>query len=171
MAVAFLYNDNQDFLFLQKDSNSPFLPGHLVPIGGHIEGHEINDPMKACLREIGEETGLLESSINNLALRYIVLRVKDNKEIRIQYVYFGDVAKEHTLVESEEGQLSWINGKKIIDLQVSATTKEIINHYFTYRKSTDQVYVGSMKDFEGEPQITWSILEDWEQQSGILIKD
>lgn len=162
MAVAFLFKDKQDVLFLKKDSNSTFLAGHLVPIGGHIEGDEINNPEKACLREIEEETGLLETNISNLTLRYIVLRMKDNKEIRIQYVYFGDVSKESKVVESEEGQLSWINYDKIFDQNVSATTKEIITHYFTDGKFTDQVYVGSMKSFEGHPQITWAILEDWE---------
>lgn len=36
MAVAFLINEMGQIIFLQKDDNSSFLAGHLVPIGGHI---------------------------------------------------------------------------------------------------------------------------------------
>nr|WP_245827691.1 NUDIX domain-containing protein [Paenisporosarcina indica] len=162
MAVAFLFNDNQKVLFLHKKSTSTFLPGLLVPIGGHIEGEEIEDPNKACLREIEEETGLLVNHIDSLTLRYVVLRMKDKNEIRIQYVYFGNVMSESELIESDEGQLSWIESKDISQQNVTATTREIIKHYFVEGIGTDQVYVGSMKSFKGEPLITWAVLEDWE---------
>lgn len=52
MTVAFLYNDKQEVLFLQKKSNSPFLPGRKVPVGGHMEEEEINTPYYACIREV-----------------------------------------------------------------------------------------------------------------------
>ncbi|MBP1917451.1 8-oxo-dGTP pyrophosphatase MutT (NUDIX family) [Lederbergia galactosidilyticus] len=54
--MAFLLNEEQEVLFLQKRPKDSFLAGHLVPIGGHIDGDEINDPKKACIREIKEET-------------------------------------------------------------------------------------------------------------------
>ena len=81
MAVAFLFNEEQEVLFLQKKQKDTFLAGFLVPIGGHIEGEEMNEPQKACLREIEEETGIKSEFIDNLALRYIVLRIKDHQEI------------------------------------------------------------------------------------------
>lgn len=162
MAVAFLFNGEQSVLFLRKKSTSSFLPGLLVPIGGHIEGEEIENPTKACLREIEEETGLLDKHINDLKLRYIVLRMKDNNEIRIQYVYFGNVISGSELIESDEGQLSWIDIKKISQKNVTATTKEIIRHFFDEGKNTDHVNVGSMKSSKGNPEITWGLLEDWE---------
>ncbi|KKI91117.1 hypothetical protein WQ54_16680 [Bacillus sp. SA1-12] len=98
MAVAFLLNEEQEVLFLQKKPKETSLAGLLVPIGGHIEGDEIDEPQKACLREIEEETGLKSDYIYNLTLRYIVLRIKENQEIRIQYVFFGNVSKNSTLV-------------------------------------------------------------------------
>lgn len=52
LAVAFLLNEEQEVLFLQKKQKDTFLAGSLVPIGGHIEGDEINEPQKACFREI-----------------------------------------------------------------------------------------------------------------------
>lgn len=162
MAVAFLLNEGQEVLFLQKKPKDLFLAGLLVPVGGHIEENEMSEPQTACLREIEEETGLKSHNINNLALRYIVLRIKENKEIRIQYVFFGNVSKSSKLIESDEGSLSWINDKDIINRNISATTKEIAKHYEEIGKFTEKVYVGSMKSIKGKPEITWGILEDWE---------
>jgi 8-oxo-dGTP diphosphatase len=162
MAVAFLLSEEQEVLFLQKKPEDTFLAGYLVPIGGHIESDEINEPKKACLREIEEETGLNREYINNLTLRYIVLRNKENQEIRIQYVFFGNVSKNSTLIESDEGSLAWVNYKGISNLNVSATTNEIVKHYNEIGKSSEKVYVGSMKSLKGIPEITWGLLEDWE---------
>ncbi len=162
MAVAFLLNDEKEVLFLQKKPKDTFLAGMLVPIGGHIEGDEMYDPQTACFREIEEETGINNNSISSLTLRYIVLRMKENKEIRIQYVFFGNVSKGSKLIESDEGLLAWINVKDIKNQNVSATTKEIAKHYEKIGKLTEKVYVGSMKSIKGKPEITWGILEDWE---------
>ena len=163
MAVAFLFNEKQEVLLLQKKQNNTFLAGFLVPIGGHIEGDEINEPQKACFREIEEETGLKKDSIDHLTLRYIVLRIKDNQEIRIQYVFVGHVSKNSTLIESDEGSLFCIHYKDILQNdRVSATTIEIIKHYDQISKYNEQVYVGSMKSTKGNPDVTWGLLEDWE---------
>ncbi|UOQ46847.1 NUDIX domain-containing protein [Gracilibacillus caseinilyticus] len=165
MAVAFLYNKKEEILFLQKKKRSALHPGLLVPIGGHIEGDEINEPKKACLREIEEETGLKSHCIKDLTLRYIVLRVKSHQEVRIQYVFNGTVSEQATLIESEEGSLSWLSYEDIIlNHNVTATTKEIVNHYDRTGKFDGKIYVGSMTSIEGKPDITWGLLEDWEPQ-------
>ena len=162
MAVAFLFNEEQEVLFLQKKQKDTFLAGFLVPIGGHIEGEEMNEPQKACIREIEEETGIKSEFIDNLALRYIVLRIKDDQEIRIQYVFFGKLLNNTTLIESDEGKLKWIGYNDIPTQNVSATTIEIVKHYKEIGKSNEKVYVGSMKSLKGKPDITWGLLEDWE---------
>lgn len=162
MAVAFLLNEEQEVLFLQKRPKDTFLAGLLVPIGGHIEDGEINDPKNACIREIEEETGLRSDCIENLALRYIVLRIKDNQEIRIQHVFFGNISKNATLTESDEGSLEWVCCKEIPNQNVSATTIEIVKHYKEIGTFTESVYIGSMRSLEGRPEMTWGLLEDWE---------
>lgn len=162
MAVAFLLNEEQEALFLQKKPKDSFFAGFLVPIGGHMEGDEINEPEKACLREIEEETGLKGNYINNLTLRYVVLRAKEHREIRIQYVFFGTVSKNSTLIESDEGSLEWVKFEDIANQDVSVTTKEIVKHYSDIGDSTREKYVGSMKSLKGEPTITWGLLDDWE---------
>ncbi|MCJ7843588.1 NUDIX hydrolase [Lederbergia sp. NSJ-179] len=162
MAVAFLLNEEQEVLFLQKRSKDIFLAGHLVPIGGHIDGDEVNDPKKACIREIEEETGIKSDCIEDLSLRYIVLRLKDNQEIRIQYVFLGKISKNSTLNESDEGSLEWLDFMEIPNRNVSATTIEIAKHYMELGTSTEKTYVGSMSSLNGNPQINWALLEDWE---------
>lgn len=162
MAVAFLLNEEQEVLFLQKEQKSTFLAGLLVPIGGHMEETEINEPQKACLREVQEETGLKGESIEKLKLRYIVHRIKGSHEIRIQYVFFGTVSKNSTLIKSDEGSLKWIGYKDIPNHNVTATTIEIAKHYKEIAKYNEAVYVGSMKSEKGNPEITWGLLEDWE---------
>ncbi|WP_413382026.1 NUDIX domain-containing protein [Alkalihalobacillus sp. 1P02AB] len=161
MAVAFLMNEDEQILFLQKKEKSAFLPGMLVPIGGHMETAEMNEPKVACLREVKEETGLRAEDIHHLTLKYIVLRMKGIEEIRMQYVFFGHVTKARLLLESDEGKLSWQHQKVIRNTSVTATTKEIIHHYRNEQKN-EQVYVGTMKANGENPAITWALLEDWE---------
>lgn len=163
MAVAFLLNEEQEVLLLQKKPKSTFLAGFLVPIGGHIENNEINDPEKACLREIKEETGLKKESIVKFKLRYIMVRNSKNKETRIQYVFWGSVFKNTTLKESDEGALEWVRLNEITNKNVSETTKEIVGHYCNVVNLDREIYVGSMKSLNGKPAITWGILQDWEE--------
>lgn len=119
---------------------------------GHIEGDEIYEPQKACTREIEEETGLRSECIEDLSLRYIVLRLKESQEIRIQYVFFGNVSKNPTLIEIDEGSLKWVGFKDIPNHNVSATTVEIVKHYKEIATFTEEVYVGSMKSLNGNPR-------------------
>ncbi|WP_273717062.1 NUDIX hydrolase [Alkalihalobacillus pseudalcaliphilus] len=158
--MAFIFNKKNELLFLQKKTTSPFLPGMLVPIGGHLEEGEISDPYRACLRELEEETGLTDEHIQGLSLKYMVFRNKSNREIRTQYVFFGVLMHDQPLVESEEGSLSWIPIKQIESKSVSATTLEIIRHASTHQD--DHVWVGTMRSIKRKPAITWALLEDWE---------
>ncbi|KRG14684.1 hypothetical protein ACA30_10260 [Virgibacillus soli] len=95
-----------------------------------------------------------------LTLRYIILRLKDNQEIRIQYVFFGNISKNSLLTEREEGLLEWLDYMEISNRNVSATTIEIVKHYMELGTSTEKIYVGSMKSLNGNPEIAWALLED-----------
>lgn len=59
MAVAFLLNEEQEVLFLQKKQNDTFLAGFLVPIGGHIEKN--SKLKKWMVRFNGVETKYLQN--------------------------------------------------------------------------------------------------------------
>lgn len=158
MAGVFLFC-GEKWLFLEKPAEARFLAGLLVPVGGHMEAGEMNAPQEALLREIREETGLGGEDISGLALRYVMLRIK-GAEIRIQYIYFGE-ARHDRVRESGEGKLVWVDGEALQRMPVTATTRELLAHYAAHRDSP-HVYVGTMRSEDGEPAVTWALLEDWE---------
>ncbi|MEK4970014.1 NUDIX domain-containing protein [Cytobacillus sp. FSL M8-0252] len=158
MAVAFLTNRNGEVLLLQKPSTHAFLPGKLVPIGGHMEPDELNDPERAIIREVQEETGLI---LEKLQLKYIVHRLKaDENEIRVQYVFFASLKENGPIISGEEGELCWIRMKNLEKENVSETSRAIASHYNEHLEN-ELIYTGTMKSDNGKPTITWSVLEDW----------
>ncbi|OKP85065.1 hypothetical protein A3844_17560 [Paenibacillus helianthi] len=167
MAVAFLLNERREMLFLQKKSTSAFLPGQLVPIGGHMEGEEISEPKRACLREIEEETGLAEHALAGLELRYIVHRIKDESEIRIQYIFTGEVQSGSRLMESDEGRLMWVDCGNVLNQRVTASTKEVVRHYLETGIHNHTTYIGTMHGLQGQAAMSWAVLEDWESRGSL----
>ena len=153
LATAFLINGDR-LLLMRRSPNMRLLPGRWAPIGGHLEADEINDPQAACMREICEETGLADSHLVDLSLRYVVHRRRDN-EIRTQYMYFGFTSKE-SVGRTEEGELCWVQLDRALDLDVSATTQFTLEHYTRLGSQTDCVYVGTVDVHNGKPVIRWT---------------
>lgn len=138
MATAFIQNNGQ-VLMMKKKKNKFIDFEFWTALGGHIEPSEINDPRKAVLREIEEESGLQKTDIGQLELRYILKRLKGD-EIRIQYVYFGSTSRNE-FVESDEGELYWIDEREVCSLKLSAIVREMFNHYLA-NKNRKEINVG-----------------------------
>jgi 8-oxo-dGTP diphosphatase len=85
-AGAFLKNSGC-YLLMKCSSKRKIAPNVWSCIGGHMETYELNDPIKTCLREIKEETGITGEHIFNLKLRYIIIR-RYKETIRQNYIYF-----------------------------------------------------------------------------------
>ena len=145
MATALLMNENDDVLFLQKGEDHHFLPGYLVPIGGHMEEEEMSDPKRACLREISEEAGLVEDDLTNLKLKYIVHRILED-EIRIQYLFVAGVKKGAQLIESDEGELYWKSLQQIETSKITKPIKYAAKHFFDEGKKSDEIVVLSFDE-------------------------
>lgn len=133
--------------------------------GGHFEQDELNEPKACVLRELQEETGLTENDIENLAMRYVTLRLK-NGEIRQNYYFFADlsqavlerwglaeggryegaVAERKPIVldgiSSNEGRLEWVPIEKVLELEMPASAKHMMQHYLAVGMNTDAVYGG-----------------------------
>lgn len=111
--------------------------------GGHFEQEELNDPRACVLRELQEETGLTENDMENLALRYVVLRLK-NGEIRQNYYFFADLKEEvlRNIPESTEGRLEWISNERLLEVKMPVSAKFMIRHYLAVGKDTDCMYGG-----------------------------
>jgi 8-oxo-dGTP diphosphatase len=157
MATAYLFKGNQVLLIKKSGSrlyDSEFWSG----LGGHLEANELNYPRHACFREIYEESGIDESEVMDLKLRYILFRIKEN-EIRQQFVYFGSTAKKDLLV-SEEGELFWISIDEIMNLNLSRINKYMIEHYLE-NQEREEIIVGTITiNDEQETEIQWSELKD-----------
>ncbi|MDQ0350260.1 8-oxo-dGTP diphosphatase [Alkalibacillus filiformis] len=163
-AAAFLFNESEEVLLLQKKADAKFLAGKRVPIGGHMEIGEMNDPESACIREIKEETGLEQHQVSNLTLKYVVHRMKGDY-IYIQFIFFGKLQPNVDVVESDEGELNWIPSDRLKDENVTEAIRELARHYEEKGQYDDEVYVGAMFSNEGQPQMSWSVLQDWERLS------
>ncbi|GEN45493.1 NUDIX hydrolase [Alkalibacillus haloalkaliphilus] len=163
-AAAFLFNENDEVLLLQKKTDAKFLAGKRVPIGGHMETGEMNDPQSACLREIYEETGIEQNQVSDLTHKYVVHRMK-NDHIYIQFIYFGKLQSNVDVVESDEGELNWIPSARLKDENVTEAIRELVMHYEDIGQYDEEIYVGAMLSNEGEPQMSWSVLQDWERLS------
>lgn len=126
--------------------------------GGHFEKEELNDAAACVLRELYEETGLTNNDIENLSLRYVTVRLKNN-ELRQNYYFFADLVNENKELTSNEGRLKWfrIDELKENPPEMPFTAQYVVKHYVEVGKDTDILYAGAatengvvfceMKDF------------------------
>lgn len=112
--------------------------------GGHFEKDELNDAKFCVLRELYEETGLTERDIDNLALRYVTLTLK-NGEIRQNYYYFAELKDNKRSIVSNEGSLKWFQIEELADNmpEMPFSSYYVIKHYIEVGKDTNALYVGA----------------------------
>lgn len=129
-------------LLLYRVGSRVISNSYTASAGGHFEKEELNDARACVLRELYEETGLTEHDIDNLALRYVTLRLK-NGEIRQNYYYFADLNSERELVSSE-GSLKWFKMSELLDNmpEMPFSSHYVVKHYIEVGKDTDALYVG-----------------------------
>jgi len=111
-------------------------------IGGHFEKDELNNPKACVLRELFEETGIKDSNIGNVKLKYITLRMKNN-EIRQNYYYFAELCNSELVIsECSEGVLDWVDINEILEKEMPFTAKECLKHYLAIGKDNDKLFGG-----------------------------
>ena len=135
---------NQNMLMLYRIGSKVVEPSW-CGIGGHFEQEELNDPQTCMLRELQEEIGLQASSLENLKLRYVTLRLK-NGEVRQNSYYFADLktGKEVNLVSNED-EVKWIPFEEVMDREMPLTAKFMLTHYMETGRFTDCLYGGVSK--------------------------
>lgn len=157
MTTAYLFHEDE-VLMIKRSSSRVFNFEFWSGVGGHIEPEEINDPKAAALREIYEESGLMQQEIKDFSLRYILLRLKDD-EIRQQYIYFGRTDRKDC-TPSDEGELFWIKQENLARLHMSTLNRLMLEDYFRNPDCTG-VKVGTISAVDnGEPYIQWAELKD-----------
>lgn len=91
--------------------------GKWIGIGGKFEDKE--SPEDCLLREVREETGLY---LTRYAYRGLVTFVSDVYETEYMHLFTAD-AFEGTLIDCDEGELSWLKWAQLFELPMWAGDK------------------------------------------------
>ena len=158
--AAFLQNGNQ-YLLMKRADNRKINPGFWSGVGGHIEPHEINDPISACYREIEEESGIARDKIVSLDLMYIITR-RSKEEIRQSYIYFGKTTISN-VIQTDEGVLFWVPYNELFEREYTATYTAMLEHYAKRNQHDYAVYVGVADGDSGRLKMNWARCEDFEK--------
>lgn len=109
--LCYLKRDNQYLFMLRNKEKNDLNEGKWIGIGGHIEPGETKE--EALIREVKEETGF---TINSFSYRGEILFINNDYQ-EIMYIFTSDdFAGE--MIECDEGELSWIDKDKILDLNL-----------------------------------------------------
>lgn len=144
-----LYLKSGDRLLLLYRIGSRVVSDHSYTgsAGGHFEKEELNDAKACVLRELYEETGLTEGDIENLSLRYVTIRLKNN-ELRQNYYFFADLIDGEKSLISNEGELKWFTMDELFDNPpvMPFTAHYVVKHYVEIGKDTAALYAGAATD-------------------------
>jgi len=153
---AFLKHDGK-VLLLRRSETRRYHPGKWSYIGGNIEIGET--PIEACYREITEESGISRESVISLNLLYILIR-QTGGELRQNYIYFGESLHDN-VIDTDEGQLSWVNENELAQYDFSATYKAMIEHYMARNPADRNLYVGVSEIENDILNMTFTKCEDF----------
>ncbi|MBE6901065.1 MAG: NUDIX domain-containing protein [Ruminococcaceae bacterium] len=129
------------FYLLYRQGGSVVSDCYTGTAGGHFEPHELNDARACVLRELYEETGLSESDISDLRMRYITLRLK-NGEVRQNYYFFAEL-KEPAELKSSEGEIRCFSREELSALPMPESAYQMLTHYLAEGCETDLLYSGA----------------------------
>lgn len=144
MASLYLM-DGEKMLFLYRVGSRVVSDSYIGSAGGHFEKEELNDAKACVLRELHEETGLVENDIENLSLRYVTLRLRDG-EIRQNYYFFADLVNKDIALKSNEGGLEWADMEKSLELEMPYTAKYVVEHFLKEGRKNKKLYVGAASE-------------------------
>ena len=139
-----LYLRHGSKLLLLYRIGSKVVPdSYTASAGGHFEKEELNDAKACVMRELYEETGLVEQEIDRLSLRYVTLRLK-NDEIRQNYYFFADLIDSEKVITSNEGNMKWFQMEELLrnTPEMPFTAHYVVKHYIETGKDNDVLYAG-----------------------------
>ncbi|MNI14583.1 8-oxo-dGTP diphosphatase [compost metagenome] len=159
MSTALLMNPQNELLMMKRSMTRTLSPGLWAAVGGHLESYELNNPRAACLREIAEETGILEHEIDHLRMQYVLIRL-NKSEIRQQFFYIG-TTNHNPRISTDEGELHWIPRAEVLQRPMPFIFRSLLEHYWEHG-DTSFPWVGTaglMSD-TSQPTLHWNPLLD-----------
>ena len=109
--LCYLKKDSQYLFMLRNKEKNDLNEGKWIGIGGHIEPGETKE--EALIREVKEETGF---TIKSFSYRGEILFINNDYQ-EIMYIFTSDDFIGE-MIECDEGELSWIDEDKILDLNL-----------------------------------------------------
>ncbi len=134
-----LYIQWQDEVLLLYRIASRVVEPSWVGIGGHFEPQEVHNPRACVLRELREETGLTESSLEDLRLRYVSLR-HNGSELRQNFYFFARLRGEKPPLSCTEGHLRWVKWDLVPMLPMPITARNCVEHYLRQGHLNHRLY-------------------------------
>ena len=140
--MASIYISRDDKMLMLYRIGSSVVPPSWCGIGGHFEEYELNNARACVLRELKEEMNISEGKLDDLQLKYVTLRLKNN-EIRQNYYFFADL-KSNVIVNliCNEGKPEWIQYEHILEKEMPYTAKYVLQHYLKIGKYSNHIYGG-----------------------------
>lgn len=123
-ANVFIRKDGK-WLLMKRSPLKKYAPNKIHPFGGKIDPDE--NPYKAAVREVKEETGL---SIKNLKLEAVVNELKPDDRSPENWLIFHFSADYESgeLLHTEEGEVVYLTDKELVKANLFPSVEKIIRH-------------------------------------------
>lgn len=131
-ANCFVRKDDK-YLMLHRSKYKKYAPGVVHPVGGKVKAGE--DPYKAAVREVYEETGL---KVGNLRLEAVLLEIRPHLKEPYNWLIFHFSAdfKGGDLKSTDEGEHLWLTEQEIIQRRLFPSLKVVIKYILNKEKGT-----------------------------------
>jgi len=125
VVAGVVYNKGK-FLVLKRSNTEDIFPNKWELPSGKVEFGE--DPNKALIREIKEETGLIIENFFPLKCTHYIIEKPDKKRHTVQIIYMVNLLRINNIVLAEEhDDYKWITIDDLKELNTFDDMVEILN--------------------------------------------